>query len=70
MTRYGQSPAVAWHISSYSQGAGANCVEAGPVLSGVDRVAVRDSTRRHAGMLTASTSAWRNFAGWAARQSA
>lgn len=61
---------VAWRTSSYTQGGGGNCVEAGPVLSGGNGVAVRDTKRRHAGTLMTSTAAWRSFAGWAARQSA
>lgn len=63
------SAAVAWHISTYSDGAGANCVEAGPILDASDRIAVRDSTRPAAGMFVAAAPTWRAFADWAARQS-
>lgn len=51
-------PDIAWHISTYSDGASANCVEVGPILDDSDRVAVRDSTRRTAGTLTANRAAW------------
>lgn len=70
MTPLDATPLIAWHISTYSEGASANCLEAGPVLDTTRRVAVRDSKRRSAGMLTTSVSAWRSFAGWAARRSA
>ena len=36
---------VAWHISSFSPNGGGNCVEAGPLADGTDRVAVRYSHR-------------------------
>ncbi|MEV6984932.1 DUF397 domain-containing protein [Sphaerisporangium sp. NPDC051017] len=35
--------AVAWHISTFSPDAGSNCVEAGPLLDGSGRIAVRHS---------------------------
>lgn len=63
-----ESAVVAWHISTYSDGAGANCVEAGPVLDGSDRVAVRDSTRRHAGLFVASGQSWWTFTSWVSRR--
>ncbi|GAA2881494.1 DUF397 domain-containing protein [Nonomuraea rubra] len=37
------TPEIAWHISSYSADGGGNCVEAGPLQDGSDRVAVRHS---------------------------
>lgn len=55
---------VAWHISTYSEGASANCVEAGPIRDGSGRVAVRDSTRRHAGAFVAGATSWRAFVSW------
>lgn len=67
MTGEPSDAGVAWHISTHSQNADANCVEAGPVLDGSGRVAVRDSTRRRAGTLTLGDTAWRTFARWAAR---
>jgi len=52
---------VAWHISSYSQGGGGNCVEAGACTGQTPRVAVRDSTRRAHGTLTTHRTAWSAF---------
>lgn len=66
MTRDITAAEVAWHISTYSQNADANCVEAGPIIDGSGRVAVRDSTRREAGSLTTPSAAWHTFAAWAA----
>lgn len=37
------TPTTAWHISSFSANGGGNCVEAGPLNDGTDRVAVRHS---------------------------
>lgn len=36
-------PAVAWRTSTRSDAAGGNCVEAGPLLDGSGRIAVRHS---------------------------
>lgn len=66
MTTYDESSPVTWHISTYSQAASANCVEAGPVRN-ADRVAVRDSTRPDAGTFTARHPAWSAFARWVAQ---
>lgn len=63
-----QDSLIAWHISSYSDGADANCVEAGPVIDGSGRVAVRDSTRRHAGLFVATGRSWRRFTSWVGRR--
>lgn len=68
MTENTMATEVAWRISSYSQSAGANCVEAGPVLDRTGLVAVRDSKRRQAGVLTAGRPSWRAFTSWAARR--
>lgn len=65
MTASRQDITVAWHISTYSQNADANCVEAGPIRD-ADRVAIRDSTRRTAGTFTTSRTAWSDFTTWAA----
>lgn len=64
MTQAQPDATAAWHISTYSQNADANCVEAGPLLDRTGRVAIRDSTRRDTGMLTARRSSWRSFATW------
>lgn len=37
------TPAISWHISSFSADGGGNCVEAGPLNDGSERVAVRHS---------------------------
>lgn len=37
------TPEIAWHISSFSADGGGNCVEAGPLKDGSDRIAVRHS---------------------------
>lgn len=55
---------VAWRISTHSQNAGANCVEAGPILN-TNRIAVRDSTRRDAGTFTVGRNVWSDFTAWA-----
>ncbi|RNL77867.1 DUF397 domain-containing protein, partial [Halostreptopolyspora alba] len=36
-------PNVAWRVSSYSANGSGQCVEAGPMLDGSPRFAVRDS---------------------------
>ncbi|MEU7844315.1 DUF397 domain-containing protein [Micromonospora sp. NPDC049114] len=54
-------PAVAWHISTRSNSNGGSCVEAGPVLDGSGRVAVRDSKNRAAATLVYGVSDWTAF---------
>ncbi|MET8045326.1 DUF397 domain-containing protein [Micromonospora sp. NPDC005215] len=54
-------PAVAWHISTRSNSNGGSCVEAGPVLDGSGRVAVRDSKDRAAAALVYSVHGWTAF---------
>jgi hypothetical protein len=54
-------PAVAWHISTRSNSNGGSCVEAGPVLDGSGRVAVRDSKDRAAATLVYGDSDWTAF---------
>lgn len=49
---------IGWHISTYSEGGGGSCVEAGPVRA---HVAVRDTKNRGRGYFTVSRSAWRTF---------
>lgn len=68
MTRDITAAEVAWHISTYSQNADANCVEAGPVLDDSGRVAVRDSTRRGSGTFTIRSRAWSQFTHWTAQR--
>ncbi|MFG3555355.1 DUF397 domain-containing protein [Micromonospora sp. NPDC047557] len=55
------TPHVAWHISTRSPDNGGNCVEAGPVLDGSGRVAVRDSKDRAAATLLYGVSGWAAF---------
>ncbi|MGW5556800.1 DUF397 domain-containing protein [Micromonospora sp. NPDC003944] len=52
---------VAWHISSKSDSNGGSCVEAGPVLDGSGRVAVRDSKDRAAATLVYGADRWTAF---------
>ncbi|MBQ0994401.1 DUF397 domain-containing protein [Micromonospora sp. H61] len=54
-------PAVAWHISTRSNSNGGSCVEAGPVLDGSGRVAVRDSKDRAAATLVYPAEGWTAF---------
>ncbi|MGC4812620.1 DUF397 domain-containing protein [Micromonospora sp. DT228] len=54
-------PAVAWHISTRSNSNGGSCVEAGPVLDGSGRVAVRDSKDRAAATLVYPSGGWTAF---------
>jgi hypothetical protein len=53
--------AVAWRISTRSGNGDGNCVEAGPVLDGSGRVAVRDSKDRSGPILVYGTTGWTNF---------
>jgi hypothetical protein len=52
---------VAWHISTFSPDGGGNCVEAGPLGDGSDRVAVRHSHRPDAGAIVYTRSEWEAF---------
>lgn len=52
---------VAWHVSTRSGNGGGNCVEAGPVLDGSRRVAVRDSKDRSGPILVYSAASWTGF---------
>ncbi|MFF5052743.1 DUF397 domain-containing protein [Micromonospora sp. NPDC000663] len=54
-------PKVAWHISTKSDSNGGSCVEAGPVLDGSGRVAVRDSKDRAAATLLYGARGWTAF---------
>jgi hypothetical protein len=54
-------PPVAWHVSTRSGSGGGNCVEAGPVLDGSGRVAVRDSKDRAGHVLLYPDAAWTTF---------
>ncbi|QKW34513.1 DUF397 domain-containing protein [Actinomadura sp. NAK00032] len=52
---------VAWHISSFSPNNGGNCVEAGPLADGTDRVAVRHSHRPDAETIIYTRAEWEAF---------
>ncbi|MEU8283366.1 DUF397 domain-containing protein [Micromonospora sp. NPDC048905] len=54
-------PVVAWHVSTRSNSNGGSCVEAGPVLDGSGRVAVRDSKDRAAATLVYPAGGWMAF---------
>lgn len=54
-------PEVAWHISTRSGNGGGNCVEAGPVLDGSGRVAVRDSKDRAGAVMVYTSAEWTAF---------
>lgn len=54
-------PEVAWHISTKSDAGSGNCVEAGPILDGSGRVAVRHSHHPSGHVLVYSTAGWTAF---------
>ncbi|MEU3456700.1 DUF397 domain-containing protein [Micromonospora sp. NPDC006766] len=56
-------PDVAWHISTKSPDNGGNCVEAGPLLDGSGRVAVRHSKARDAATIIYTAQEWAAFVG-------
>ncbi|MDS1271708.1 DUF397 domain-containing protein [Lipingzhangella sp. LS1_29] len=49
---------VAWHISTHSSNGGRSCVEAGPILDGTARVAIRHSHHPNGTTLTYPTHEW------------
>ncbi len=51
-------PDVAWHISTRSDAGSGNCVEAGPILDGSGRVAVRHSQHRQGHVLVYDKADW------------
>ncbi|SCF36710.1 protein of unknown function (DUF397) [Micromonospora matsumotoense] len=52
---------VAWHVSTRSGNGDGNCVEAGPVLDGSGRFAVRDSKDRGGPLLLYPAAGWAAF---------
>lgn len=54
-------PEVAWHISTLSSSGGGNCVEAGPLLDGSGRVAVRHSHHPDGQVIVYSPAEWSAF---------
>lgn len=57
------APRVAWHVSSHSVNGSGQCVEAGPLLDGTRRRAVRDSIRPDAGAFVVTAESWSAFVG-------
>lgn len=57
----GELSEVVWHISTKSANGGGNCVEAGPVLDGSGRVAVRHSRRPEGDVLVYAAADWAAF---------
>jgi hypothetical protein len=56
-------PDVAWHISTRSGNGSGNCVEAGPLLDGSGRVAVRHSHDPSGPVIVYSPAEWAAFVG-------
>nr|MDT0659870.1 DUF397 domain-containing protein [Micromonospora sp. DSM 115978] len=54
-------PSVGWRVSTRSGSGGGNCVEAGPVLDGSGRVAVRDTYDRGGPVLVYPGAGWTAF---------
>lgn len=54
-------PAVAWHISTYSHDNGGSCVEAGPLVDGSGRVALRHSKTPDGGTIVYTRTEWDAF---------
>lgn len=54
-------PAVAWHISTYSNSGGGGCVEAGPLMDGSGRIAVRHSKIPNGVSIFYTRSEWEAF---------
>ncbi|PZG11141.1 DUF397 domain-containing protein [Micromonospora craterilacus] len=52
---------VAWHVSTRSGNGSGNCVEAGPVLDGSGRFAVRDTKDRSGPILLYPAIGWTTF---------
>lgn len=52
---------VNWHISTFSPDHGGNCVEAGPLADGTDRVAVRHSHHPDAEVILYTRAEWQAF---------
>jgi hypothetical protein len=51
-------PGVAWHISTRSGSGSGNCVEAGPILDGSGRFAVRHSHHPDGHVLVYASAEW------------
>lgn len=54
-------PPVAWRVSTWSEAASGSCVEAGPVLDGSGRVAVRHSKTPDGEVIVYTRAEWQAF---------
>lgn len=61
MSSSAESAGVAWHISTFSENGGMQCVEAGPLADGSERVAVRHSRRPDAEVIVYTRGEWEAF---------
>ncbi len=52
---------VAWHVSSASANTGGQCVEAGPLIDGTGRVAIRHSRHPDAEVIVYTRPEWEAF---------
>lgn len=57
----GERARAAWHISTYSANGDAECVEAGPLADGTERVAVRHSHHPDAEVILYTRGEWEAF---------
>jgi hypothetical protein len=58
-----ETPEIAWHISTYSPDTSGSCVQAGPLLDGSGRVAVRHSRHPEAATIVYTRAEWDAFIG-------
>lgn len=56
---------IRWQVSSRSNGTGGSCVEAGPLVDGSGRVALRHSHHPDAAIIVYTRSEWNAFVGGA-----
>jgi hypothetical protein len=56
-------PDVAWRVSTRTGSGSGNCVEAGPLLDGSGRVAVRHSRQRDGAVIVYTPAEWAAFVG-------
>lgn len=52
---------VAWRVSTRTGSGGGNCVEAGPLLDGTGRIAVRHSHHPHGHVILYTRTEWEAF---------
>lgn len=61
MTNPSELTGIAWHVSTFSDSGGMQCVEAGPLADGSERVAVRHSRRPDAEVIVYTRGEWEAF---------